>query len=171
VGEQLRRKWKICVILTVGLLSALSVQAAEKKSISGKDKYIRTLSQTVSQPDDTAHHFLVQQVMIHETESTDSDFDNVTVTVYEQTDSVRERGTHRGYRVQCHENGDKTYVKYDGIHRLAKQQKKAHKVHIEGTWEVTGGTGKFSAIEGGGRYSGMETPEGLTLEWEGEVKY
>lgn len=169
--QQLRHNWRVYILFAIGLLSALSVQAAEKKLISGKDKYVRTLSQTISHPDDTPHHFLVQQVMIHETKSSDPDFDNVTATVYEQTDSVRDRGTHRGYRIQHHKNGDKTYIRYNGIHKLLKGQEKLHKVNIEGNWQLIGGTGKFSGIKGGGRYSGMETPEDLTLKWEGEVEY
>nr|MBS0021134.1 hypothetical protein [Gammaproteobacteria bacterium] len=169
--QQLRHKWRVYLLFGIGLVSALSGQAAEKKSISGQDRYVRTLSQTVSHPDDTSHHFLVQQVMIHETKSADSDFNNLTVRVYEQADSVRDKGTHRGYRIQCHENGDKTYVKYYGVHKLSKGEQKPHKVDIEGHWQLTGGTGKFSGIKGGGRYSGRETLEDLTLEWEGEVEY
>lgn len=145
--------------------------SGRKKAIAGTDNYVRTLSQTVSSPEDTAHHFLVQQVIVHETRSTDPDFDKVTATVYEQTDSVRDKGTHRGYRIQCHANGDKTFVKYHGTHQLAKNQERPHKVHIEGVWEFTGGTGRFSEIKGGGNYSGMETPEGLVLKWKGEVEY
>lgn len=163
--------WSVRVLFSVGLLLVFPAHAAEKKFVSGKDTYVRTLSQTISHPDDTPHHFLVQQVMIHETDSADADFDNVTAKVYEQSDSIREKGTHRGYRIQHHENGDKTYIKYQGVHTLSKGQEKYHKVQIEGTWELTGGTGKFSTIKGGGQYSGMETPKELVLEWQGEVEY
>jgi hypothetical protein len=41
----------------------------------------------------------------------------------------------------------------------------------EGTFKLTGGTGKFKNIKGGGTYRGKATAEGASTEFEGEVEY
>jgi hypothetical protein len=38
-------------------------------------------------------------------------------------------------------------------------------------WKVTGGTGKFKNIKGGGTYRGKATAQEAFTEWEGEVEY
>jgi hypothetical protein len=41
----------------------------------------------------------------------------------------------------------------------------------EGTYEVSGGTGKFKNIKGSGTYRGKATLEGASSEFEGEEEY
>ena len=41
----------------------------------------------------------------------------------------------------------------------------------EGTYKITGGTGKFKNIKGSGTYRGKVTAEGAFTEFEGEVEY
>ena len=57
--------------------------------------------------------------------------------------------------------------------RIKQRSKKMvlGKTTWEGTWKMTGGTGKFKNIKGSGTYRGKATAEGSSTEWEGEVEY
>ncbi len=170
-----KRETSILVLsnLVVLLLfsTCFSLQAAEEKQISGKDTYERTIAKTDIFPTDVPHHHMVQQVNVFTTESNDQDFNNLRVTMYEQVDSVKQNGNHKGYRIQRHENGDDTYVRYEGSHFVSEEKGGAYRSHFEGKWEVTGGTGKFKHIKGDGTYKGTGTEEGAILNWTGEVEY
>ena len=38
----------------------------------------------------------------------------------------------------------------------------------EGTWQLTGGTGRYQDARGGGTYKGRLTPQGFVYEWQGD---
>ena len=160
------------LVMLAGLFLGISAHAGEKKEIAGTDKQARIISQTVINVTDRPDHQLAQRViMINTKESTDPDFQNLVVTGYEQSDSVKGSGSHKGYRIQRHENGDKSYVQYEGTHTLDVKKVGAHELSFNGTWQATGGKGKFANITGSGTYKGRQTKEGMTSEWKGEVEY
>jgi hypothetical protein len=170
-----KRETKTWAVNTLVALLALSsgffLQAAEGKQISGKDTYERTIARIEIFPNDAPHHRLIQQVNLSTTESNDPDFDNVSATTYEQTDGVEKGGKNKGYRIQRHENGDETYVQYEGSYTLSEKKEGVYEWHSEGKWELTGGTGKFKNIKGAGTYKSTGTAEEGITEWTGEVEY
>ena len=90
---------------------------------------------------------------------------------YGQGDAVAGTGTHRGYVRRLHKNGDITYGSYEGMHKTTVKEDGSSETTWEGTYKVTGGTGKFKNIQGGGTYRGKVTAEGPSTEFEGEVEY
>ncbi len=160
------------LVVLAGLFLGLSGHAGEKKEIAGTDKQARIISETVIHATDRPNHHLAQRVMmIHSTESTDPDFNNLVVTQYEQSDSVKGSGSHKGYRIHRHENGDESYVQYEGTHTLDVKEGGTHELRFNGTWQATGGKGKFANITGSGTYQGRQNKEGMTSEWKGRVEY
>ena len=105
------------------------------------------------------------------TTSSDPDWNETEEMVYEQSDSVAGTGTHRGYSRRLFKNGDTDYGSYEGMHKTTVKEDGSWETTWEGTYKVTGGTGKFKNIKGGGTYRGKATAEGASTEFEGEVEY
>jgi hypothetical protein len=80
-------------------------------------------------------------------------------------------GTHRAYFRRLHKNGETDYGPYEGTHKTTVKEDGSWEMAWEGTWKMTGGTGKFKDIKGGGTYRGKATAQGSSTEWEGEVEY
>ena len=101
----------------------------------------------------------------------DPDFGTTDCLQYGQNDSVAGNGTHRGYNICKYKNGDKTYTKWNGTHKVTVKEGGAWEMNYEGKVQYTGGTGKFKNIKGGGVYKGTATAKGGTEEGEMEVEY
>ena len=144
---------------------------AEKKKIIGTNKEGPPFSRTVVSPGDDPKHELVLSIRRDTTTSSDPDHNETEQIVYEQSDSVAGTGTHRGYFRRLFKNGDTDYGPYEGTHKTTVKEDGSSETTWEGTWKVTGGTGKFKNIKGGGTYRGKATAEGAFTEWEGEVEY
>ena len=70
-----------------------------------------------------------------------------------------------GYHVSNMSNGDKMFVKFQGMDTMTKDGKP---LTTEGTWSYTGGTGKLKGIKGGGTYKGKADAAGnMVVEVEG----
>jgi hypothetical protein len=158
------------VVLTVISLNFLT-QAAEKKKISGTNKPKQTVSQTTVSPGDVPNHELVSRVYINTVTGSDPDWKDIEEHLYEQADQVAGTGTHRGYSMRVHPNGDRSYGSYEGTHKTTIKGDRSWETTFEGTWKWTSGTGKFKNIKGSGTYKGKATPEGVISNWEGEVEY
>jgi hypothetical protein len=81
-------------------------------------------------------------------------------TAYTSAESVDVTGAKfqvRGYGVITMENGDKAYVRYQGMGTI-----KGEAATGEGTWSYTSGTGKLKGLKGKGTYkaSGSVAPDG-----------
>jgi hypothetical protein len=153
---------------------SFSAQAAEKKKIMGTSKWGPVISRTVVPPgpgDDPKHELVVLMIRRDTQTSSDPDWNETENIVYEQDDEVAGTGTHRGYRVTLHKNGETDYGSYEGTHKTTVKEDGSWETTWEGTWKTTGGTGKFKNIKGGGTYRGKATAEGDSNEWEGEVEY
>ncbi len=61
-----------------------------------------------------------------------------------------------GYSTSVMDNGDSTFVRYEGT----SQMKKDRSGTIKGTWKYVRGTGKFSGISGSGTYKGETAADG-----------
>jgi hypothetical protein len=163
----------------VGIIAAFvvvslsfSAQAAEKVKITGTNKLEPPISRTVVSPGDDPKHELVLLTRREiTTTSSDPDHNETEQITCEQSDSVAGTGTHRGYFRRLFKNGDTDYGPYEGTHKTTVKEDSSFETTWEGTWKVTGGTGKFKNIKGGGTYRGKATAQGASSEWEGEVEY
>ena len=65
-------------------------------------------------------------------------------------------GRSHGYSSSVLDNGDSTFVRFEG----ASQMKKDRSGTIKGTWRYVRGTGKFTGISGSGTYKGEAAADG-----------
>ena len=146
-----------------------------KKKIMGTNKLGPVISRTVVPPgpgDHPKHDLVVLEIRRDTTTSPDPDWNDTEQIVYLQADEVAGTGTHRGYYVRRHKNGDIDYGPYEGTHKSTfKEDGSWEGATFEGTWKFNGGTGRFKNVKGGGTYRGKATPEGASEDWEGEVEY
>jgi hypothetical protein len=149
-------------ILVVFVATSLnsSTPAVEKKKITMTLKSQQILSMTTLNPSDVPKHELGQWVAKHVRTSSDPDW-NIQALVYSQWDNVGGNGSHGGYAIYYHPNGDESYVKFEG---------KASEGTFEGKGTFTGGTGKFKNIKGTISYKGKLVPE-FSESFEAEVEY
>jgi hypothetical protein len=168
---QLRRGVVGVIAAFVVVSLSFSAQAAEKKKIMGTDKLGPPISRTVVSPGDDPKHELVLSIRRDTTTSSDPDLNGTEQMVYAQDDQVAGTGTHRAYYRRLHKSGETSYGSYEGTHKTTVKEDGTLETTWEGTWKVTGGTGKLKNIKGGGTYRGKATPEGASSEWEGEVEY
>jgi len=69
----------------------------------------------------------------------------------------------RGYVVFSMENGDKIYVRFQGMGGMKEEGPTG-----EGTWSLTGGTGKLKGVKGKGTYKAFETADAGGFQMEGD---
>ena len=170
---QLRRGVVGVIAAFVVVSLSFSVQAAEKKKITGTNKEGPPISRTVvSLGDDPKHELVALQIRRDTTTSPDPDINGTEVIAYDQSNSVAGTGTHRGYFVRHYKNGDIDYGTYEGTHKTTfKEDGSFLEATWEGTYKVIGGTGKFKNAKGSGTYRGKATAEGASTDWESEVEY
>lgn len=164
----------LSVIVTFAVTSFnLSVQA-EKKKISGTAKTIRVTSQNNVSLKDVSGHVIYQAACLYTQTSSDPDWNDIQILEWEQGDEITGSGSHKGYDIELHKNGDETYIKFEGAHKMIKQAPD-WEVAGEGKLWFIGGTEKFKDIKGGGTYKAKATPLGdsyqITFDWEAEVEY
>jgi hypothetical protein len=124
------------------------------------------VSQTAVSLSDTPGH----QLHIAETRGTqrsnDENWNNAALTYWGVLDSVEGSGTHRGYYVNVHANGDLENGSFEG-----KVTTKGGETTLEGTWQATAGTGTFAGIKAHGTYKGrMTSPTEVGMNWEGRYE-
>ena len=172
---QLRRGVVGVIAAFVVVSLSFSAQAAEKKKVMGTNKWGPPICRTVVPPgpgDDPKHEVDALLIYRDTTTSSDPDIDGTEQIIYEQVDQVAGTGTHRGYYVRLHKNGDTDYGPFEGTFKTTfKEDGSWEMTTWEGTWKVIGGTGKFKNIKGGGTYRGKATAEGASTDFEGELEY
>ena len=169
---------KVCALVAATLILpalvslSFSAQAAEKKKIMATNKHGPDISSTVvplGPGDDPKHQLVVLKIRRDTTTSSDPDWNGTEQIVYEQDDQVAGTGTHTGYYVRFHKDGDTEYGTYEGTHKTTvKEDGSFLEATWEGTYKIIGGTGKFKNIKGSGTYRGKATAEGASTEFEGE---
>ena len=168
---QLRRGVVGVIAAFVAVSISFSAQAAEKKKYSGTNKFGPPISRTVVSPGDDPKHELVLYFRRDTTTSSDPDRDGTEEIVFGQSDSVAGTGTSRGYFRRLFKNEDTYFGSYEGTLKTTVEEDGSREMTLEGTYKLTGGTGKFKNIKGGGTYRGKATAEGAFSEFEGEFEY
>jgi hypothetical protein len=146
---------------TVGGIAALMVvswmslvHAADTKDCSATKKSKHFITNIPLSPGDAPNHEITQFVRVDAVSSTNPDFDGAEQLVYGQGDQVAGTGSHHGYSVSVQKSGDRVFYKWEGTHKTTVKDGGAWEVSYEGRFQLTGGTGKFSAIRGAGTYRG-----------------
>ena len=168
---QLRRGVVGVIAAFVVVSLSFSAQAGEKKKVMGTDKAGPPISRTVVYPGDDPKHELVLWTGRETTTSPDPDVNGTEIMKYGQDDQVAGTGPHRGYFRRLFKNGDTDYASHEGKHKTTFKEDGSWEATWEGTFKVTGGTGKFKNIKGEGTYRGKATAQGASNDWEGEVEY
>jgi hypothetical protein len=120
---------------------------------------------TASIPDTGSHDLGVMEIGGRQT-SADPDWNDAAITYWGTADLTGGNGPQRGYFHNAHADGDRDWGSFDGKIATSGEQ-----VTIEGTWQYTGGTGKFERISGKGTYKGrMTSPTEVATEWTGEYQ-
>lgn len=166
--------------VSVGLMLALasvflsSEALAQGKKVSGTGKFGPIVSQTIFLPDDGSKHEISLVNRTQTWSSSDADWNNVTVTQFAFGDYVEGNGFHRGYNVNVHPGGDKTFLTYEGQTTRTAKPDGSWEARFEGKLRLTGGTGKFQGIKGNGTYLGKASAAGgpvatsASFEWNAE---
>ncbi len=145
--------------------------ASEKKHITGTAKSKRPVSRAISFPGDDAKHVIANSVSIETISSPDPDWNDIEATMYELSDQRADGGSHKGYIVFRHKNGDESYVKFEGTNKLVAGDGGKFEASFEGKVQSTGGTGKFKGIKGTGSYKGTANAAGSITSWEMDIEY
>ena len=169
---QLGRRSSIVRLLVVVLWllgSVLQTQeayaAGKKVSVTGKVDAIQ--SRVVMSPGDNPQHEVTLTSRRDVWQSTDPDWNNVQTHHVIYGDATDGTGTGRGNVVGVRPNGDKTFSAFEGTQKAVTKPDGSRAVTVEGKWWLTGGTGKFTGITGGGTYKGTV---GVGYEFEGEYE-
>jgi len=86
------------------------------------------------------------------------------ITYWGTSDLLNGSGPQTGYWCNEHADGDRDWGTFEGRITISGQQ-----AGMEGTYTMTGGTGKFKSLTGGGKFKGYfpSTTE-VVNEWTGE---
>ena len=78
------------------------------------------------------------------------------------SDTIAGKGTQRGYFVNHHPNGDRDRGTFEGNVTTTNNGM----MSVQGTWQLTGGTGMFARAEGGGTFNAhMTIPVDVEGSW------
>ena len=164
------------LIVTISAMFSVEVSAQEKLKVSWRttgenNKY--TKRHVIEVADVPGHAVVIFE--IHRTYPADTGavYDGVKVKeelIQGTYDGVAGNGLVTGYSVLLLENGDNIYARWQQSSQTVPRSDGPSRASVNGTWLVTGGSGKFRGIQGVGRFSGWSEPGGA-LEIKGDGEY
>lgn len=150
--------------LTV-LFAAIAGSALAQTHISGTCKGGKADStQSIEVGDQPGHVLMIEKATC--TWSVPVEMAGMKSTTATTTSAIEVTGAKfvdRGYTVFSMENGDKVYVRFQGMGGMKEEGPAG-----EGTWSFTGGTGKLKGVKGKGTYKAFETSDAGGFQMEGE---
>jgi hypothetical protein len=147
-------------------LSAPAIAAAEK--ISGINKDFQRLSETTVNVPDRPGHTFKQNTLVWKSVSSDPNFGEAWTSAVAQQDNIGTDTTERGYATNHYQNGDVSYISFEGTAKATKKDGGDFEVAAQGKFNFLGGTGKFKTIKGPGTYTCKFTPKGGQCDWDAE---
>jgi hypothetical protein len=85
------------------------------------------------------------------------------VTAWENKRLHVPKATQRGYFTHVHGEGDRDWGTFEG-----KVATSGAEMTVEGTWQYTGGSGKFKGLTGKGTFkTKMSSPKDVECTWQG----
>jgi hypothetical protein len=159
--------WVLALALALCLVAAEA--SAETYKISGGGTVAPLLVENrIVAPDDPRHTMTLARRM-EPNNSTDPNCATMQVEFVTYGDLVAGSGFQRGHRTQTCPNGDKWFSTFQGNVIATPKAGGPPDVSGSGTWQITGGTGRYQDARGSGTYKGRLTPQGFVYEWEGEI--
>jgi hypothetical protein len=152
--------------LTV-LLAAFAGSALAQHQVSGTGKCGKPdTSQSIEVGDEAGHMLIIEKDSCTWSVPFEmAGLKSTTYTMAEAVDLTGAKSQDRGYAVITMENGDKAYVRFQGMSSV----KKEGALTGEGTWSYTRGTGKLKGLKGKGTYKASRDPGGASeSQIEGE---
>ena len=150
------------------LLAAFAGSALAQTQISGTSKCGKPdPSQPIEVGDQTGHMLVVEKGSC--TWNLPIEMAGLKSTTYTVAESVDANGAKfqvRGYAVMAMDNGDKAYVRYQGMGTATKETSTG-----EGTWSYTGGTGKLKGLKGKGTFKTSQSSSEAGPETKVEGEY
>lgn len=131
---------------SIGLSGSLADAAG--KAIVLEGKFGRVVSNTISKLDLPADVELAQEVRVDHLTSADPEWNDATLTVYEQNLSYPSHGTSRAYGVINTKAGDTAYMELTGNWDVVNRDGKFFEAPFDGQGKLLGGTGKLQGISG-----------------------
>jgi hypothetical protein len=130
-------------------------------SFSGKVR----VQTAISVPDQLNHELNLAEIAGTQ-KSPDEKWNNAAITYWGITDLVEGRGTQLGYFVNVHGEVDRDWGTFEG--RVATT---GGQITVEGTWQFTGGDGKFKGLTGGGTFkTRLSSPTQVEASWQGNYE-
>lgn len=152
----------LLLAMTPFAIASCPASAAEK-SVALQSKFGRVVANAMSKLDAPASVEMVQEVRVDELKSTDPEWNDATLTLYEQNLSYPTNGTFRSYGVIATKTGDAAFIQLDGKWDVVERDNKFVEAPFEGQGKLLGGTGKYEKISGPVTVKGRVHPdEGAT---------
>lgn len=140
------------------ILSAPSLQAAEKKELTYVKTEARTLSKSTMAISAAPNHEVVQEIQLHNARFSDPEFQPIEEVIYIHTDQTDGNGSHKGYYIMRHKSGEQTYGAFEGAHKTVVKDDGSWASSWQGTYRYLGGSGRYKNIKGQGTYKGRASP-------------
>jgi len=117
---------------------------------------------SISLPDRPSHTLDLAEITGRQ-KSSDERWNNASITYWGFTDIIEGKGTQRGYFVNSHGGEDRDWGTFEGKVATISGQ-----ITVEGTWQFTGGSGKFSGLAGNGTFkTRLTSPTDVEASWQG----
>ena len=117
---------------------------------------------SISLPDRPSHTLDLAEITGRQ-KSSDERWNNASITYWGFTDIIEGKGTQRGYFVNSHGCEDRDWGTFEGKVATISGQ-----ITVEGTWQFTGGSGKFSGLAGNGTFkTRLTSPTDVEASWQG----
>jgi hypothetical protein len=113
-------------------------------------------------PDQPGHE-LGLAVIAGEHEAADTPWDGATMTYWSLSDTVTGSGKQQGYFYNRHLDGDRTFGAFEATLKTNDVEGL-----VEGKWQLSGGTGRYAKITGGGPFSARISSTDIVMSWSGE---
>ena len=131
-------------------------------TMSGSFSGSARMQTSVSLPDPPAHELALAEITGTQ-KSSDEKWNNSAITYWGFTDLAGGSGTQRGYFVNNHGEAGRDWGTFEG-----KVAVSGNAVTVEGNWEFTGGSGKFSGLTGNGTFKTVaSSPTDAQGTWQG----
>jgi hypothetical protein len=146
----------LSLLAVVGLLFAAPAQAADG-TIVLEGKFGEVKQEHKVTVDDPAGVEMLLKVRVDQLTSSDPDFQDATITMYEYGENASGAGTYRVYGVISAAAG-KAIVEYTGSWSAVMKDGEFVEAPFSAEGKVVGGTGAFENISGTLKQSGKVTP-------------
>jgi hypothetical protein len=131
-------------------------------AFSGNFSGSMEMQTTLPVADHANHEMMLAQVRGPQ-KSSDERWNGATITYSAVLDVVDGKGTQRGYFINVHTDGGRSWGTFEGAVAPAEGE-----LRCEGTWQHTGGNGPYGGISGGGTFRmRMTSPKTVETSWEG----